>query len=285
MTQSQPPVKRSAPLGPDSLLWKYIGDRRFYLLFGRIGLLESMHPAVGAALVQHSNFFDNPMDRLLRSNEAVMRSVYAADGDAWAEKIRDYHRDIKGTDAAGKRYHALNPEVFWWTHMTFVEMVIAINDLFDTPLNAAEKDQLVRESVTWWRRYGLSDRPVIDNYRDFQRAWQAMIEEGLERNQASVYSVEQFRTQRIPPPPGFPPMVWKAIGMTTMRASVWLTIGTLPARAREVLGVRWSRWDALKLRALCASVRRLWPLLPARVRYCPVAYQALYPRLATQASI
>ncbi len=54
------PTKRSAPLGPESLLWKHIGDRRFYLLFGRIGLLESIHPAVGAALTQHSDFFSDP---------------------------------------------------------------------------------------------------------------------------------------------------------------------------------------------------------------------------------
>ncbi len=47
--------------------------------------------------------------------------------------------------------------------MTFVEMVIAINDLFGTPLTAAEEGSLIREAVTWWRRYGLSERPVIDD--------------------------------------------------------------------------------------------------------------------------
>lgn len=58
--------------------------------------------------------------------------------------------------------------MYWWAHVTFVESMIALNDFFGTPLTLAEKDQLVREGVTWWQGYGLSNRPVLDDDECFR---------------------------------------------------------------------------------------------------------------------
>ena len=49
-------VKR-APLGPDSLLWKWGADNRIQLLRGYTGVLQNMHPAIGQSLLDHSKFF------------------------------------------------------------------------------------------------------------------------------------------------------------------------------------------------------------------------------------
>jgi uncharacterized protein (DUF2236 family) len=38
--------------------------------------------------------------------------------------------------------------VFWWSHATFVESIIAGSEYFGTPLTPAEKDQLIAEGVT-----------------------------------------------------------------------------------------------------------------------------------------
>lgn len=265
---------RSAPLGPGSLTWKYLGDRRLILFAGRSGTLQNMHPAVGAALQQHSNFFDNPWDRIFRSIPQMLGSVYDADAEASAVKVRDFHKDLKGTDSQGRRYHALNPEVYWWTHVTFVEAIIAMNEYFGTPLTAAEKDQVVREGVTWWESYGLSNRPVLDTYADFHSYWNRMLDTELEANETTTYALDLADT-KIPPPPGIPPWVWAGIGTPVMKANIWLLNALMPDRARRTLGLHWTSRDEHLFRVCATTVRLGWPLLPERLRYYRRAYDSI----------
>ena len=54
-------------LGPTSLLWRWAGDMRIAFEGGTAGLLQTMHPAIGQGLIDHSDFFDDPVDRVFRS--------------------------------------------------------------------------------------------------------------------------------------------------------------------------------------------------------------------------
>lgn len=265
------PVLPGAPIGPGSLTWKYAGDWRNMLFLGRTGILQNMHPAVGAALQQHSNFFDNPWDRLVRSLPQIQGMIYDADNEAQAERVRDYHKPLKGIDSRGERYHALNPDVYWWTHATFIELNIAINEYFGTPLTDAQKDQLIAEGVTWWRMYGLSDRVLVSNYAEFQEYWNRTIDEVLERNPTTDFALDLTRT-RIPALPGIPEPLWSVIWRPVMAFNLWLANGLMPERARQILGMRWRGADQVAFGAVCAAIRWSWPLLPDRLRYMPRAY-------------
>lgn len=260
-----------APLGPGSLTWKYLGDRRLLLLVGRTGTLQNMQPAVGAALQDHSNFFDNPWDRIFRSIPMILGTVYDTDADDTAVQVRDFHKDLKGTDSRGHRYHALNPDVFWWTHATFIEVIIAMNEHFGTPLTLAEKNQLVAEGLTWWRRYGLSSRPEIADYASFEAYWNRMLDEELESNKTTDYAFG-LGSEKIPPPPGVPGLAWALVRRPVMTANVWLANALMPERGREILGLTWSANDERAFRVVAAGVRTGWPLLPARLRYYERAY-------------
>lgn len=130
-----------------------------------------MHPAVGQSLQQVSNFLDDPMDRFLRSIPPIMGVIYDDPESRTGQLVRDFHREVKGELPDGSRYHALDPDTFWWTHATFIDAVISLEEFFGTPLTCAQKDQMIREGVTWWQQYGLSMRPVIDNYADFRAYW------------------------------------------------------------------------------------------------------------------
>lgn len=55
------------PLGPESLTWKYFGDWRGMLQGPYAGSMQNMHPQLGAAVEQHSQFFRERWQRLLRS--------------------------------------------------------------------------------------------------------------------------------------------------------------------------------------------------------------------------
>ena len=108
------------PLGPDSLTWKYFGDVRTGMLGVWIGAIQNMYPQLGAGVEDHSILLREPLQRVARSVYPIMGVVY--DGDRAAQtgaQIRNYHRTIKGVDADGRRYHALNPETFYWAHATF----------------------------------------------------------------------------------------------------------------------------------------------------------------------
>ena len=148
-----------APLGPGSLLWETAGDPRSLLPGTAAGLLQLMLPGLGAGVTDHSDFFDDPFDRIFRSIPAIWGSIFAADEDEGAVRgrwIRDRHTDIAGTDHHGHRYHALDPEVFWWAHATFTwEMFRARELFFPFPLSSARQEQLYAETVTWYRRYGV----------------------------------------------------------------------------------------------------------------------------------
>ncbi len=61
----------------------------------------------------------------------------------------------------------------------------------------------------------------------------------------------------------------------TSKFNVWLGNGLLPPKARETLGLTWRAHDEIALRVMGQVVRRTWPLLPARIRYNPRAYDAI----------
>ena len=56
-----------------------------------------MLPGLGAGVTDHSNFFDDPFDRIFRSIPYIRGSIFAADdaeGDERGRTIRDFHRNI-----------------------------------------------------------------------------------------------------------------------------------------------------------------------------------------------
>lgn len=157
------------PIGPGSQLWRYAGEWRSMLPGSATGILQLMHPGIGAGVAEHSAFFDDPFDRIYRSIPQIWATILAPDGQRRARQIRDIHRTIKGTDHLGGRYHALDPATFWWAHATFTWDIFRSVELFYLhPLSAPDEERLYAETVTWYRRYGVSTRPVPPDYISFR---------------------------------------------------------------------------------------------------------------------
>ena len=113
------------PLGPDSLTWRYFGQWTGMLQGPWAGSMQNMHPQLGAAVQQHSIFFLERMPRLFRSVYPIGGVVF--DGHrapTTGAQVRDYHIGIKGVDDQGRRYTALNPDVFYWAHATFFKSTL-----------------------------------------------------------------------------------------------------------------------------------------------------------------
>ena len=99
-------------------------------------------------------------------------------------------------DYAGRRYHALNPETFYWARATFFMLIIKTAEYFCGGLTEAEKRQLFDEHVQWYRMYGMSMRPVPESWEEFCEYWDRKCREELEINQATL----DIFSSRIPKP-------------------------------------------------------------------------------------
>ncbi|HYY01018.1 MAG TPA: oxygenase MpaB family protein, partial [Mycobacterium sp.] len=66
----------AAPLGPESLTWKYFGDLRTGMMGVWIGAIQNMYPELGAGVEQHSILLREPLQRVARSVYPIMGVVY-----------------------------------------------------------------------------------------------------------------------------------------------------------------------------------------------------------------
>jgi uncharacterized protein (DUF2236 family) len=271
MNGTQP--RGAAPLGANSLTWRYLGDSRNALLAARAGILQVMHPAIDAGVREHSDFFANPWNRIIRSAGPILGVVYDEDPQATGHTVRDFHRPIKGHVPDGSRYAALDPETYFWAHATFFEAQIATQELFGAPLSDAAKVQLYAESITWYERYGLSMRPVPSDYAAFEEYWRWMLDDVLASTPLARASIHKPK-RRLPAPLPWMRGPWAVSYPLLVAGSTWLVRGTLPPRAREVLEVEWSQRDQRRLRALAVAVRGGWNVAPARLRRLPRAHNA-----------
>ena len=99
--------------------------------------------------------------------------------NATARRIREYHHHITGVDDRGHRYHALDPEVFFWAHATIFDALYQSIELFDHPMSESEKERLYAESRQVYRAYGVSDRVVPPDWAGFLAYFDRMCREEL----------------------------------------------------------------------------------------------------------
>ena len=251
------PVRTSSYLGPESLLWRYAGDRRYGLVMPRAAALQMLHPAIAAAAEQHSRFPGSLWAQQARTVPRVIGVVYQDDESG--PRVRRLHEDIKGCDEKGRRYHSLDPDIFFWEHATFVDALITAIDLFDRPLSGEERERLYQESCIWYRRYGVSDRVVPPDYGSFVDYFDDVCRRGLELN--SVFDV--FFEEILRPDAWLPRLL--PAGVVPV---------LLPQPVRRLTGLTVSSADERNFRRFARTVRLSWPVLPASLRYFPVARRA-----------
>jgi uncharacterized protein (DUF2236 family) len=237
-------------------------------------------------VLDHSTFFSDTAERLKRTIPPIFKTVYGSEEDNAGTQVRDFHHNIKGDmpgpdGAPAGRYHALDPETYYWAHATFVEQVIYFADTFVKRLSEAEKEQIFLESKTWYRRYGVSDRPQPATYAEFVQYWDRMLEEVAVPHKSARYGVG-YVTKGFPCPKGVHPVAWKIIAKVFDPVAAFITAGGLPPRARDLLGLPWTERQERnyqRFAAFCRSrpVNWAWDRLPMSVRYSKFA-QAGYAR-------
>jgi uncharacterized protein (DUF2236 family) len=259
-------------LRADSLTWKYFGDWRNMLVVLWVGSMQNMHPGLGAAVEQHSQFFEERWRRVFRSFYPVLGVVYdGPHAHETALKVRGYHKHFQGVDGKGHPYHAMAPDVFYWAHAVFFMTTIRFADRFMGGVTERDKLQLFDEHVQLYRLYDMNMRPVPGSWYDFQLYWQHMCANVLEDSEA----VRDVLDLRQLPRPSFlrwlPMALWRMDLAVFSRVFVWLTVGLYDPVVRERLGFRWTRRDEHLHQMTGWLIHCVFLLIPHDRRYHPRA--------------
>jgi uncharacterized protein (DUF2236 family) len=266
-SSDSPSRARGAPLGPGSLLWSIAGDPRGLLTGSAAGIMQLMLPSLGAGVTEHSNFFDDPYDRIFRSIPYIWGSIFSEGdaADARGRQIRDFHPEIKGTDDRDRRYHALDPATFWWAHATFTWEFFRAQELyFARRLSRAEQEQLYAETVTWYRRYGVSDRVVPPTLGEFRERFAQICADELELTPAVSWVLDPRTSPRneqrirLPGPLSLLNGVAAQMGKDAMRLMVF---GCMPDVVRRRFDIAWSNPDRVRYVGLCAALQASEPAI------------------------
>lgn len=273
------------PLGPDSLVWRLGFPRAGLLLAGRALVLQTSHPVIGAGVRDFSDFAEDPWGRLERTLRSLQLQLFGCVGShTEAARLRELHRSIRGTGFDGQPYHALDPKAYAWVHLSNFDTTLAYHRWFGPSLGRTEQAQLYDE----WRRVGFvlgirgADLPAdLDGCRDYVRD---TVEHTLGDNETVHSLLGSLRLSGVDAPwDRFPEPVWLALRSLGGAFLHDATVGTLPARMRARLGLRWTGFDRARLQAAAVMIRAASVPLPDWVAHYPMGARAR--RAARDASI
>jgi uncharacterized protein (DUF2236 family) len=265
------------PIEPASRLWAETGLVTFSLTTGSAFALQVMHPAVGAVVGEHSVFRTDAIGRARRSIASVMTWVYGGE-EALAEgdRLRAVHAPLRSTGADGVTHSALASGPWAWIILTAPYAYETSARYFSRrPLTPAEAAAYYAEIRQLMRNLHVAEKEIPPTYEAYRARFADVLAKTLVAHPTAYAFLRA--TRRIPPPLGWPgPLrpVWRALAYLPGRVQYFVTVGTLPPRAREILGLTWTEADERRLRRLGRMVGRVVPLLPERLRYFPIAYEA-----------
>jgi uncharacterized protein (DUF2236 family) len=256
---------RAGLFGPESKLWEVNRSSAVFLGAGRAALLQLAHPWVATAIEQHSHTRQDPVGRFQRTFARVFAMVYGDTGSALeaAREVHTVHTHIEGALSAGGHYLANDPDALLWVHATLWDTSVRMFEAVVRPLTPEEKELYYTETRRFAALFGIPERRLPGDWTAFTAYVEGMLEGELCVLPAAA---EMGRFVLHPLHPALAPL---------MRRYRTLTAHFLPPRlARDFgLGGELGRADAAasSLRLL----RRLYPLLPRRLRYLPAYLEAL----------
>lgn len=267
------------PLDGNSELLRAFDNRMAFM--GHIALIQVMLPHTGAGVKDHSDVYDNTLSRLAGSINMITASAFDGEnGDKIAQFITAMHKPVHGNDHKGMLYSALNPKSWVETHSTFFHAAEQSFIRFDPRAkDPAEREsvleQMYMEYITWYQRFGITDKYLPENYGEYREFWQNMIENDLVMTDAAKWGFGMLKNNQFPFPAALPALARKAmnipLGMPTGMVGK-LIMGGMPAEIRDNEEFKkdmpsYGIADKLLVSGFEASVKKVWPHLPASARY------------------
>lgn len=224
------------------LLRKYLQDRRFLFMLPRAVGLQMLHPTIARAISEHALHRERIW---LHEQRTVTRAIEIASAERdMAPAIRFAHDHVTGRTAAGAKYHALQPDVFHFQHATYVETLFCMVETFIGPLDDTRRETLYRGCCDWYRRYGMSTRPLPETWSEFTE----YFDDYCRAQSRPGPHFEEFRDEIFDPSNWWP----RVVPRPAIRAMQH-------PYARELAGIDVSGRDTRSLRLFTRTCRVLTP--------------------------
>lgn len=257
--------------GPASVTWRIDREAVLFLGAGRALLLQLAHPWVAAAIAEHSRTLQDPIGRFHRTFELMFTMVFGSrDGAiAAAQRLHRRHAMISGVlpeavgpFASGSSYSANDAAALRWVHATLVETSAMAYDLVLPPLSREERERYWTESRLYAALFGLKPSDMPEDWASFAAYNAAMAESDTLTVSAAAREIagQIFAGARrwLRPP----------------RWYLALSVGMLPERLRAGFGFEVSERDRRAADRALVWLRRVYPHLPARLRYAGPYHEA-----------
>jgi uncharacterized protein (DUF2236 family) len=259
--------------GPGTMTWRVNREGVLLLGGGRALVLQVAHPLVAAGVAAHSNYREDPWGRLYRTLETTTAIVFG-DSETSAEasaRLQRMHTRVRGTtDEAGGRfpagtpYEANDPELLMWVHATLVDTSLLVYDRYVARLSIDERRRYYDEQKLLGEAFGVPIDRQPATYADFNDYMAEMLDgDSIAVTDALRDVVDATLRPSMP-----------FVARPVIEAMNLATVGLLPARLRDQLGLAWGPGRERLVGASRLMLRGALPLLPRLLREFPPARSA-----------
>jgi uncharacterized protein (DUF2236 family) len=272
--------------GPGSMIWEVDREALVFLGAGRALLLQLAHPWVATAIAEHSTTLADPIGRFHRTFEIVFTLVFGSLEQALATSRRLHRRHAAvsgfmpeglGPYAEGSPYLANEISALMWVHATLVDSALVARDLVLEPLGEEARARYYAECQSLGVVFGIPFDAQPPDWPAFARYFEAMALSA----DLGVGTAAREISRRV------------LAGAGRVPVPRWyrdLTASLMPKRLRAAFGLPFGNDERRRAMRALRVIRRVYPALPARLRYVPSYYEALgrlsgrsRPDLMTQA--
>lgn len=240
---------------------------------GTATLLQTAHPKIAQGVYDHSYTAADPLGRL----KGTMQWVYAVmfgtreEAEQLSAIVTKMHDKVTGPG-----YRANDPELQAWVAATlFAVAVDAYQMVFRRRFTERELESYYTQSKVFATILGCPEDVLPATLADFRTYYARMLGEIRITDESRVIA-DQVLHPKLP---------LGRLNEPALAAVRLITAGLMPEPIRVQYGWRWSQARERRFRLLMATLARVYPWLPLRIRTLPRDYYlgALRRRLARAA--
>ncbi|MEU8896997.1 oxygenase MpaB family protein [Nocardia sp. NPDC048505] len=257
-----------------SMIRRVMRKRAVGLTYGQRALvIGAVHPLLYVGTAESSAHRMTPYTRLALTGklfEAV--SLGSKDeADRALEYTRKRHAPVQGAlpedagahHSAGTAYSARDPHLMFMTMAFTLDSAEVMHDLLVRRLTAGEREGLYQDYVRWAELFGMPATAAPADYPAFRAYFDGYLASGELFLTAEARLVGSYLAgSRVPYPQRAP--------LHQVTSAFYLLVqGSLPARIRELYGMRWGILEESAYRTLAQGIRSAHlelPLVPPVLR-------------------
>jgi uncharacterized protein (DUF2236 family) len=250
--------------GPRSLAWQIDRESAIFFGAGRALLLQLAHPWVAAAIGQHSNAFANPVGRFHRTFNTVFAMVFGTLDQSLnaARRLHRRHATLTGQlpytagpFPAGSTYSANAIPALHWVYATLIETALVAYELVLPAVTLQQREQYYRESQLFAGLFGIPKECLPQDWTGFADYFSEMVQSEI----LNVSDRSRTMARRL--------LAGADLWVPVPASYQDLTVALLPSPVRRRFGFSFNDEQQRQIDHAVALTRRLYPLLPARLRY------------------